>query len=148
MVTKKSSAKAKKRPASKSRAKPTIRNSKPPAKSIATIHAHRSGDSVYIEEFVIPENLRRKKARNGATEYARWEASLPKDIKLVRLHAADMGSGSSEGFWERMGFDWRYDYGESIGPRDRRYEHSREMVKGVNGHPTPPTVVIDEDDDE
>lgn len=104
------------------------------------IHAHRSGDTIWIDMMEVPEGQRRKGV--GANVYQQWEASLPPDIKLVRLMAADTGSGKSNGFWEAMGFDYQYD-GD-----DLDYETSQYMWKGVNGHPTPPTVIVDGEDDD
>ena len=59
--------------------------------------------------------------------------------------AADTGDGQSEGFWDALGFDWRY---PSDSESDLGYEARYTMVKGVNGHPTPMPILIDEDDEE
>ena len=75
----------------------------------------------------------------GKAYMAHWEATLPPDITLVRLIAADTGSGNSRQFWDACGYDYRYD-GESLD-----YEAEHEMHKGVNGHPTPAMVTLDSD---
>lgn len=74
----------------------------------------------------------------GRRLYEEWEAALPKTVKLVTLFAADYdGSGNSDGFWGKMGFDWVYNAGDAC---DMDYESTHRMHKGVNGHPTPPTI--------
>ena len=96
-------------------------------------------NTVYLEWFSAPKGT-------GRFAYEEWESSLPKKVKYVRLHAADTGHGSTEGFWDKMGFDWRYDFGEPIHDTlDKRYEASREMVKGINGAKTPRPVAVDDD---
>lgn len=104
------------------------------------INAHRSGDIVWIDMMHVPPGQRGKGI--GRAFYERWEASLPKDVTLVKLMAADTGEGVSNGFWDAMGFDYQY-AGEALG-----YEASQTMWKGVNGFPTPPTVDVDAEDAE
>lgn len=102
------------------------------------IHAHMSADVVWIDMFFVPPEMRRLGI--GRRHYEEWEAGLPKTVTLVRLMAADTGSGSSEGFWEAMGFDHVYDGdASSIG-----YEAAQQMQKGVNGQPTPEPLPIDD----
>jgi GNAT superfamily N-acetyltransferase len=103
------------------------------------IDAHRSGDVIWIDMMAVPSEHRGKGI--GRQHYEAWEASLPPDIKLIRLMAADTGEGVSNGFWEAMGFEYQYD-GE-----DLDYETSQSMWKGVNGHETPPTVNVDDDEE-
>ena len=100
--------------------------------------AHRSGDVIWIDMFHVPEHLRGKGV--GRAYLAHWEATLPPDVTLVRLMAADTGSGNSRGFWDACGYHYRYD-GESLD-----YEAEHEMHKGVNGHPTPKMFWIDGDE--
>ncbi len=38
----------------------------------------------------------------------KFEKSLPKDIKKIRLVASDAGYGPTHEFWDRMGFDYAY----------------------------------------
>jgi hypothetical protein len=71
----------------------------------------------------------------GRQEYETWEKSLPPTVKLITLFAADSdGSGNSDQFWEKMGFDWVWSPGDDS---DIDYESLHRMHKGVNGHPTP-----------
>lgn len=109
-----------------------------PAGDEPYINAHRSGDIIWIDMMGVPDRGK----GIGRRYYEQWEANLPPDIKLIRLMAADAGHGPSNGFWEAMGFDYQY------AGDDLDYETSHYMWKGVNGHPTPPTVNADEDADE
>lgn len=102
------------------------------------IDDHRSGDIMWLDMMAVPV----RGQGIGRRYYQQWEAELPKDIKLVRLMAADAGHGLANGFWEKMGFEYQYD-GE-----DLDYETSQYMWKGVNGFPTPETVWVGDDDDE
>jgi hypothetical protein len=68
------------------------------------IDAHREGDTLWINYFEVPT----KRKGMGTTEYERFEKSLPKDIKKIRLHASDAGHGPTHSFWDMMGFDWAY----------------------------------------
>lgn len=94
------------------------------------IQSHQSGDVVWIDNFVVPDRLRRNKL--GSAAYLAWEGKLPPNIKLVRLFAADTGSGRSNHFWDYLGFCYRYFYNEA-----HNNEIRFEMHKGVNGHKTP-----------
>jgi len=96
------------------------------------IESHEQGDTMWLDLIEVPKSQQRKGL--GRKEYEEWEGSLPKNIKLVKLMAADMGDGNSQGFWERMGFDFVY---TSNDPNNIPYEYRQEMQKGVNGHPTP-----------
>ena len=99
------------------------------------IDAHMSGkEVVWIDMMRVPPEQRRRGI--GRNHYAEWEAELPKSVKLVRLMAADTGSGKSNGFWEAMGFDYVY----TGGAEDMDYETSQQMWKGVNGHKTPRAI--------
>lgn len=102
----------------------------------ASIDSHVSGDVVWLDMIRVQPD--RRGLGIGQATYRAWEASLPLNVTLVLLVAADTGSGSSAGFWEAMGFDYRYD-----GP-DLSYEAEITMWKGVNGHTTPPTVHVDD----
>jgi hypothetical protein len=129
---------------------PTLAKMAPIAKSPQaappTIEWHlRNPETAYIEMMHVPPALRG--AGHGRAHYAQWESSLPKTVKLVHLHAADTGAGPSDGFWQRMGYDYRYDYGRDVDTAEGpHYEASKEMWKGVNGHPTPETVRVGADD--
>ena len=71
----------------------------------------------------------------GRQEYEAWEKSLPQTVKRITLFAADSdGSGNSDAFWEKMGFDWVWSPGDDS---DIDYESLHYMHKGVNGNPTP-----------
>ena len=96
--------------------------------------AHRSGGGVvWIDWLAIPADKRGQGL--GRALYERFEASLPADIEMIMIFAADTdGSGNSDGFWSAMGFEYRYD-GE-----DLPYEAEHTMVKGVNGNPTPAPI--------
>ena len=102
------------------------------------IDAHVSGDVIWIDMIFVPFDQRNKGV--GRALYEKWEKELPADITLVRLMAADTGSGQSSDFWDAMGFEFQYD-GE-----DLDYESSQYMWLGVNGHPTPATVLVDDND--
>jgi GNAT superfamily N-acetyltransferase len=105
------------------------------------IEASIGRDTANIDMFYVPKNQRHKGV--GTRYYQEWEANLPKTVKLIRLLAADTeGQGNSDQFWEMMGFEWQYT-GENLS-----YEAEHTMWKGVNGHPTPPTVNTDEYEDD
>jgi predicted GNAT superfamily acetyltransferase len=107
------------------------------------IDARMSGDTtVWIDMIHVPKQQRGQGI--GTRYYREWEAKLPKTVKLVRLLAADTGSGrgNSDQFWELLGFNWQYK-GENLD-----YEAEHMMWKGVNGHPTPATVDVDAYDDD
>jgi GNAT superfamily N-acetyltransferase len=70
----------------------------------AKIDAHREGDTIWINYFEVP--VRGKGL--GKAEYEKFEKSLPKDIKKIRLVASDAGYGPTHDFWDRMGFDYAY----------------------------------------
>jgi len=103
------------------------------------VGAHRSGNVLWIDWFCVPDGERGK--GTGRRLWEAFEARIPDDVEVVRLMASDAGDGKSDGFWEAMGFSWAYE-GE-----DLDYETAQEMVKGVNGHPTPLPVLVDSDED-
>jgi hypothetical protein len=104
---------------------------------------HMSGpELVWIDMMSVPE----PRQGVGQKYYKRWQARLPKTVRLIRLMAVDTGGGQgpSHRFWEAMGFDYTYD-GDAL--EDRSNELRDYMWKGINGHPTPPSVNVDEDDE-
>lgn len=102
---------------------------------------------LYLEWFALPQELRRKGL--GRRAYELWEASLSKRVKLIRLHAADSGSGSTDAFWKKMGFNWRWSFGEPVySANDPNYEAYHEMQKGIHGKRTPEPIEVPYDDDE
>ncbi len=103
------------------------------------ISSHRSGGVIWIDMIWVPTEHRGRGI--GRKLYRDWERDLPDDITTVMLMAADTGDGVSNGFWEAMGFAYRYD-GE-----DLSYEAQQQMWRGVNGHPTPETVRVEEEDE-
>jgi hypothetical protein len=106
------------------------------------IDAHMSGpNTVEIEMMVVPQQLRGTGA--GRLFYQQWEEELPSEVKLVQLWCADAdGSGKANGFWEAMGFDYKFS-GEPANPDADIWWW---MWKGVNGHPTPQTIVLDDEE--
>jgi hypothetical protein len=68
------------------------------------IEAHRQGDTLWIDYFEVPV----KRKGSGTTEYIKFEKSLPKDIKKIKLIASDAGYGPTHDFWDRMGFNYAY----------------------------------------
>lgn len=92
------------------------------------IKVQRSGDLVWIDWFYAHEP---HLSGIGRAVYEDWETRLPKDIKAVRLQAVD----ATKGFWEKMGFSY---VGEGS---------DLQMWKGVNGNPTPESIVEDLNDD-
>lgn len=104
------------------------------------IAAHASGDVVWIDMMSLPKGERGKGA--GRAGYAEWEETLPENITRVQILASDTGAGNSAAFWEKMGFTYQYE-GENLD-----YESAHRMWKGVNGHATPPTVNVDDEDEE
>jgi GNAT superfamily N-acetyltransferase len=128
-------AKARGRPLTEMKKWATLVESEAP-RIVAEIHPTQG--IAIIHDFHIPKVSRKQGL--GRRAYEEWEASLPKEIKLVRLFAADYDNGNSDGFWEAMGFDWNYT-GENLS-----YEAQHAMWKGVNGHPTPPPVNVDEEE--
>jgi len=114
-----------------------------------SIDAHQSGDTVVIDMMHVPDAMRGTGV--GRSTYETWEAALPKSVHLVRAWAADTGSGKSNGFWEAMGFDYQYVPTADSEVDDQDFWWW--MWKGVNGHPTPPSIPVDtfnddENDDE
>lgn len=110
------------------------------------INAHRTNDdTIYIEWFEVPEALRGQGL--GTAAYEKFEKSLPKKIKYIRLHAADSGSGPSDPFWEAMGFGYRYDFEDEPDATSPDYEAFHEMVKGINGTETPEPIPVDDEDE-
>lgn len=101
------------------------------------INAH-GNELVWIDMMWVPPDQRGTGV--GRRYYEEWEKALPPSVRLIRLMAADAGDGLSNGFWEAMGFEYQY-VGE-----DLDYETSQYMWKGVNGHPTPPSVDADAED--
>lgn len=101
------------------------------------------GSTVEIHLIVVPDGKRRA---GLGTRFFRWfEANLAERVTLVQVFAADYdGNGNTDGFWESLGFRWKY------GGEDLSYEEAHAMWKGVNGHPTPRMIAVgpDEDDDE
>lgn len=111
-----------------------------------TISAHwTTADETVIEIdwFSMPAHLRGRGL--GQKAYEAWESQLPPSVKLVTLFAADSeGRGNSDPFWERLGFNWRWNAGDVS---EMSYEAAHRMHKGVNGHPTPDSVWWIEDGD-
>ena len=99
---------------------------------------HTSGNTAWVNMISIPQSQRGQGF--GKQVYLNWEKQLPSKIKLIRLMAANTGSGTSSGFWDRMGFDYTYT-GESL-----PYETAMMMWKGVNGHPTPDSIQGDDEE--
>lgn len=94
------------------------------------VQAHQDGTTLWLDWISVPEP---RLAGEGRRVYQQWEASIPADIRLVRLFAADSGEGRSAGFWEKMGFSYVYS-------SKRGDESDFEMWKGVNGHPAPESI--------
>lgn len=103
------------------------------------IDAHRSGTMVVIDMMHVPAGSRLK--GEGTRYYEQWEASLPKDIELVRLWACDAGAGLTTPFWERLGFEYQFDTKHDMDDFSDA-DWTTWMWKGVNGHPTPATMMI------
>jgi GNAT superfamily N-acetyltransferase len=93
-------------------------------------------EKVYIEWFYVPELLQRQGI--GTLAYEEWEKELPESVHYVSLHAADR----SDPFWDRLGFNWQWDFGYQPDVSDDRYEDSHAMVKGVHGARTPKTRYV------
>jgi ribosomal protein S18 acetylase RimI-like enzyme len=94
---------------------------------------HRVGTSAaYIAWFAVPAGARRRGL--GERAYAQWERELPKAVTTVRLHAADSGDGPSSGFWERVGFSFRWnedDVESAVAAGANRIEVEQEMEKQI-----------------
>lgn len=104
---------------------------------VAQVHVQQG--VAIIHDFFIPKELRGTGI--GRKTYEEWEAALPPSIKLVRLFSADYeGTGNADEFWDAMGFSYAYE-GDNLD-----YESQHAMWKGVNGHPTPPTITVDDDE--
>lgn len=100
--------------------------------------------TIEITMFHVPKEMRSQGV--GTRFYEEWERSLPTTVQKVRLYAADTnGRGSSDAFWERLGFDWKYTAADA-GDLDDTMCHT--MHKGVNGHPTPAPIFIGPSEDE
>lgn len=108
------------------------------------IDAHRSGSIIWIDWICVPADQRGR--GNGRAAYSEFEKHLPADVEQVRVMAADSGSGSSQGFWDALGFAFAFD---GPGASGLPYESRQTMFKGVNGHPTPkPTWISDDQNEE
>ena len=106
------------------------------------IDAHLSGNIVWLDMFVVP--MQQRKRGVGRAAYMEWEKSLSSLVTCVKLLASDTGNGLSDGFWEAMGYSFQYESDE-FGVLS--YEDMQSMWKGLNGHPTPPSVkVLSEND--
>ena len=106
------------------------------------IHAHRSGNLVLIDMMWVPPDQRGKGV--GTKFYEDWEKTLPPDITRIDALASDTeGTGNADHFWESVNFRYKYDGEEGV----LDYESSHWMWKGVNGHPTPPTIWVEAGDD-
>lgn len=64
---------------------------------------HVQGDVLWVDMLELPPERRHGGA--GRLLWQHFEESLPSHLQTIRLMAADTGSGASEGFWERMGFE-------------------------------------------
>ena len=108
------------------------------APTASYLDAHRTGSSIWIDMlYVAPAHRGKGEGRRLCTEF---EASLPKDIRLILVFAADTeGGGNSDGFWQALGFGYRYTGDES----ELDYETAHTLVKGVNGHATPEPILLD-----
>lgn len=104
------------------------------------VDSHGNADLVWVDMLYVPRAQRGQGI--GRKTYEAWEASLPTTVRLVLIHAGDTGSGDSSGFWDAMGFAFRYD-GENLS-----HEARCAMAKGVNGHPTPPTLRVEDGDED
>lgn len=110
------------------------------------VDAHQSGEhTVEIEMMFVPEHIRGTGV--GRKTYEEWEAALPSHIHLVTAWAANTGDGKSNMFWEAMGFDYKY-VPEGDSEADDNVDFWWWMWKGVNGHPTPPSIPVDTFEDE
>jgi predicted GNAT superfamily acetyltransferase len=102
------------------------------------IEGHLSSpETAWVDMILIPAQERG--TGQGRRTYEAWEARLPATVEVVRLFAADTGSGESDGFWEAMSFEYQYDCEDES---DLDYESSHMMFKGVNGHPTPKPIWV------
>lgn len=80
----------------------------------------------------------------GRRLYEQFERDLPADVTAVVVFAADTdGSGNSDGFWEALGFSYRYTAPDA---EDLSYGARHTLIKGVNGHATPAAIELDLDD--
>ena len=96
------------------------------------IEGHRGGAAAWVDMVFVPDGRRGR--GEGRRLYEEWEAGLPGDVEMVLVFAADTeGEGNSDGFWEALGFSYRFEGDED----DLSYDAAHTMVKGVNGHPTP-----------
>ena len=106
------------------------------------LNSHRVNDDIVELEMIFIAKENRNKGE-GTKLYLEWEKSLPKEIKYVKLFAADTGSGNSHPFWEKLGYEFKYtgdsleDITNSVG-----YEGTYTMLKGVNGNPTPKAIWV------
>lgn len=71
------------------------------------IHAHHVGNTMWIDMFYVPNNMRR--SGKGSLYYKKWEDNLPNNINNIQLIATDIGEGPSNIFWESLGFEYMYD---------------------------------------
>jgi len=100
-----------------------------PKAGVPKIAAHISGNVAIIDMILVSKKDRRKGL--GTAAYKKWEKELPKNIKLVRVFAADTGDGNSDNFWKSLGFNYVYD------DPGFDYESIHTMWKAVNGHRIP-----------
>jgi hypothetical protein len=104
------------------------------------IDGHISGDIAWVDMIFVSREDGRL-AGKGRKLYREWEANLPENIEMVIIMASDTGSGPSDDFWDKMGFCFQYQGSELS------YEAEHAMRKGVNGHPTPRPINVEENED-
>lgn len=103
---------------------------------------HQSGQIIYIDDFFIHSDFRRKGI--GTKLFAYVLENIPKEIEMLQLFAADYeGNGNSSDFWNSVGFSYKYD---SDSDSNMEYEARWTMIMGVNGHETPASIWYDEVD--
>lgn len=90
------------------------------------ITSSREGNVMWLDAMVIPPSIRGTGI--GEKVYREWEKGLPRDIEYVHIVPVE----DSDMFWKKMGFDYLY-YEDD----DPDMEVPNDMVKGVNGKPTP-----------
>lgn len=100
-------------------------------------------NDMWLKYMVVPEDLRGQGI--GTAAYKAWERKLPSRTEWVLLHATVMDTGFTGPFWERLGFRYRYDFGYWPESSEPEFVDAHVMVKGVKGHATPKTIMVNDD---
>ena len=100
-----------------------------------------SFDIALVHMLYVPPQMRKKGiGKRVLNEYIK---SLPKQVKVIRLQSATLGSGDTMSYWTSLGFKRVYDTTQMSDKGDA----PRILEMGVNGYKLPPPIVLQDGDD-